>query len=156
MEMYVIIANSSRAIVGLYWRWGLFVSHFFECVLLGDDLAGVDIQCTKFGFGSGGHDGLDYLGKVEDRAIVFGVGGVSGQEKVSARVVACFGFAQIGGIAVHDKPHVTPLVCDDDIFVCGSVVKDCLHRVMVSSMGSAWVAAIALSVMSMVESTAHP
>ncbi len=102
------------------------MSHFFECVLLGDGLGGVDIQCTKYDFGGGGHDGLDYFGKVEDRAIVFGVGGVSGQETVSAGVAACFGFTQIGGVAVHDEHHVTPPVSDDGILVCGGVVKELL------------------------------
>ncbi len=62
-------------------------------LMLEDGLAGVDIQCTKIGFGGGGHDGLDELGDVEDRAIVFGVGGVGGQEKVSAGTAACLGFA---------------------------------------------------------------
>jgi hypothetical protein len=76
----------------------LLVSNFFKCVLLGDGLLSIDIQCTKFGFGSRGHDGLDELGDVEDCAIVFGVSSVSGQEKVSTGAAVCFGFAQIGGI----------------------------------------------------------
>jgi hypothetical protein len=123
----VIIDNTEcRAVVSFYRRWGLLVSHFFECMLLGDGLAGVDIQHTEFSFGSGGHDGLDELGKVEDRAIVFGVGGVVGQEKVSAGAAACFGFAQIGGVAVHDEHHVTPSVSDDGVLVCGGVVKELL------------------------------
>ncbi len=102
------------------------MSHIFKCMLLGDGLAGVDIQRTEFGFGGGGHDGLDELGEVEDCAIVFGVGGVSGQEKVSAGTAVCFGFSQIGGVAVHDKHHVTPSVSDDGILVCGSVFKELL------------------------------
>jgi hypothetical protein len=123
----VIIDNAEcRTVVGLYRHWGLLVSHFFECMLLGDGLAGVDIQRTKFGFGGRGHDGLDELGKVEDHAIVFGVGGVGGQEKVSAGAAACFGFARIGGIAVHDKHHVAPSVSDDGVLVCGGVVKELL------------------------------
>jgi hypothetical protein len=69
-----------RAVVSLYRRWGLLVSHFFKCMLLGDGIAGIDIQRTEFGFGGGGHDGLDDLGKVEECAIVFGVGSVGGQE----------------------------------------------------------------------------
>jgi hypothetical protein len=95
-------------------------------MLLGDGLAGVDIQRTKFGFGGGGHDGLDELGEVEDRTIVFGVGGVSGQEKVSANAAACFGFAQIEGVDVHNEHHVTPTVSDDGILVCGGIVKELL------------------------------
>jgi hypothetical protein len=63
----VIIDNAKcHAVVSLYWHWGLRVSHFFECMLLGDGLAGIDIQHTEFGFGGGGHDGLDELGKVEN------------------------------------------------------------------------------------------
>jgi hypothetical protein len=92
----VIIHNSKcRAVVGLYQHWGLLVSHFFECMLLGDGLAGIYIQRTEFGSGSREHDGLDELGKVEDRTIVFGVGSVCGQEKVSAGVAACFGFVGV-------------------------------------------------------------
>jgi hypothetical protein len=102
------------------------VFYFFECMSLGNGLAGVDIQQTEFGFGGGGHDGLDELGKVEDRAIVFGVGNVGGQENVSAGAAACFGFAQIGGVAVHDEHHFTPSVSDDGILVCGSIVKELL------------------------------
>jgi hypothetical protein len=63
LRLDVIIDNAKcRAVVGLYWHWGLLVSHFFECMSLGDGLAGVDVQHTKFGFGDGGHDGLDELG----------------------------------------------------------------------------------------------
>jgi hypothetical protein len=125
LRLDVIIDDAEcRAVVGLYWHWGLLVSHFFKCVSLGDGLTGVDVQCTKFGFGGGGYDGLDELGKVEGRAIVFGVSSVGGQEKVSAGVAACFGFDQIGGIAVHDKHHVTPPVSDDGILVCGGEVKE--------------------------------
>jgi hypothetical protein len=125
LQLGVIIDDGKcRAVVGLYWRWGLLVSHFFKFMLLGDGLMGIDVQCTEFSFGSGGHDGLDELGKVEDRAIVFGVGGVGGQEKVSAGVAACFKFAQIGGVAVYNKHHVTPSVSDDGILVCSGVVKE--------------------------------
>ncbi len=121
----VIIDNAKcRAVVGLYWHWGLLVSHFLECMLLGDGLVGVDVQRTKFGFGGRGHDGLDKLGKVEDRAIVFGVGSVGGQEKVSASAAACFRFAQIGGVAVYNDHHVTPSVSNDGVMVCGGVVKE--------------------------------
>ncbi len=127
LRLDVIIDSAKcHAVVGLYQRWGLLASHFFECVSLGDGLAGVDVQCTKFGFGGGGHDSLDEFGKVEDRAIIFGFGGVGGQEKVSASAAACFGFAQIGGIAVHDEHHVTPPVSDDGVLVCGGVVKELL------------------------------
>ena len=123
--MDVIIDDAECcAVVGLYRRWGLLVSHFFECMLLGDGLAGVDIQRTKFGFGDRGHDGLDEFGKVEGRAIVFGVGGVGGQEKVSAGTTACFRFVQVGGVTVHNEHHVTPSVSDDGILVCGSIVKE--------------------------------
>jgi hypothetical protein len=123
----VIIDDAKcHAGVGLYRHWGLLVSHFFKCMMLGDGLAGIDIQCTKFGYGGRGHDGLDELGKVEDHAIFFGVCSVSGKEKVSAGAAACFGFAQIGGVAVHDKHHVTPSVSDDGVLVCGGVVKELL------------------------------
>ncbi len=122
----IIDDTKCRAVVSLYWHWALLVSHFFECMSLGDGLAGVDIQQTEFGFGGGGHGSLDELGKVEDCAIVLGVGNVGGQEKVSTGAAACFEFAQIGGIAVHDKHHVTPSVSDDGVLVCGSVVKELL------------------------------
>jgi hypothetical protein len=126
-QLDVIIDNTEcRTIVGFYWHWGLLVSNFFECMSLGDGLMGIDIQCTEFGFDGGGHDGLDELGKVEDRANVFGVGSIGGQEKVSAGAAACFGFAQIGGVAVHDKHHVTPPVSDDGVWVCGGIVKELL------------------------------
>jgi hypothetical protein len=45
---------------------------------------------------------------------------------VSAGAAECFGFAQIGGVTVHDEHHVTPSVSDDGICVCGSVVKELL------------------------------
>jgi hypothetical protein len=126
-QLDVIVDNAKcHAVVGLYWCWGLHVSHFFECVLQGYGLVGIDLQCTEFGFGGRGHDGLDELSKVEDCAIVFGIGGVDGQEKVSAGAAACFEFAQIGGIAVHDKHHVTSSVSDDGVLVCGGVVKEVL------------------------------
>ncbi len=102
------------------------MSHFFQSMSLGDGLVGVDIQCTEFGFVGRGYDSLDELRKVEDRAIAFGVGGVGGQEKVSAGAAARFGFAQIGGVAVHNKHHVTFSVSDDGVLVCGGVVKELL------------------------------
>jgi hypothetical protein len=57
------------------------VSHFFECMLLGNGLVSIDVQRTKLGFSGKGHDNLVELGEVEDWAIVFGVDGVSRQEK---------------------------------------------------------------------------
>ncbi len=94
LRLDVIIDDTKCCVdVILYLHWGLLVSHFFKCMLLGDGLVGVDIQHTKFGFGGRGHDSIDELGNVEECTIVFGVGGVGGQEKVSAGATACFGFA---------------------------------------------------------------
>ncbi len=124
LRLDVIIDDAKcRAVVGLYWHWGLLVSHFFECMSLGDGLAGIDVQRTELGFSGRGHGSRNGLGEVEDRAIVFGVGCVGGQEKVSAGAAACFKFAQIGGVAVYDKHHVTPSVNDDGVLVCGGIVK---------------------------------
>jgi hypothetical protein len=127
LRLDVIIDNAKcRAVVGLYRHWGLLVSHFFECVSLEDSLGGIDIQCTKFGFGGRRHDGLDELDKVEDHPIVFRVSGIGGQEKVSAGAAVCFGFAQIGDVAVHNEHHVTLSISDYGILVCDGIVKELL------------------------------
>jgi hypothetical protein len=70
LRLDVIIDNAKcHAVVGLYRHWGLLVSHFFECMSLGDGLAGVDIQCTKFSFRGRGHNGLDELVKVRTASL---------------------------------------------------------------------------------------
>ncbi len=109
------------------------MSHFFECVSLWDGFACIDVESTEVSFGGGQHDGPDELGQVEDHAIVFGVGGVGGHEKMSVSLAACFGFAQVGCITVHYKYHVTPPVSDDCVLVCYGVVKELsalLHGVL--------------------------
>ena len=50
--------------------------HFGECVLRGDCRAAVDVEGANFGFGGGGHDGLNYLGDGQDTAIIRQIGGV--------------------------------------------------------------------------------
>ena len=63
-------------VVRLNGGGGLQVTHFGECVLGGDRRAAVDVEGANFGFGGGGHDGLNYLRDGQDTAIIRQIGGV--------------------------------------------------------------------------------
>jgi hypothetical protein len=94
--------------------------------LLGDSLTSVDIQCTKFGFRA--EDMMALMSWVRLRTVPLssGLAVLVDMKKVSTGAAACFGFAQIGRIAVHDEHHVTPPVSDDGVLVCSGVVKELL------------------------------
>ena len=57
---------------------------------------------------------------------------------------------------MYDYDHVTCLVGEDGVLVCGCIVKELFAVSMVSSVGLAWADAMADSAGSMVESTARP
>ncbi len=60
----------SCAVISLYGRGWLLVSHLFEEVPHGNRLSGNYVQCTHLGFGCTRHDGLEYFGDVEHGPIV--------------------------------------------------------------------------------------
>ena len=69
---------------------------------------------------------------------------------------ACFRFAEVGRIAMHNKDHVACLVGDDGILMGCLVVKENFVSAMVCAVGADCMDAMELNVVSMVESTAWP
>jgi hypothetical protein len=68
------------------------VSHFFKSVSLWDGFVCIDVESAKFSFGGKGHEGPDELGEVEERTVVFRVGGVGEHKEMSAGMAARFEF----------------------------------------------------------------
>jgi hypothetical protein len=58
------------AVVHLNGRGGLFMPQFFKEHSARYCLACVDVKRAKFGFSSGGHDGFDILGGIQDSTII--------------------------------------------------------------------------------------
>ncbi len=51
-KLDVVVDNAEgHAVVGLHRSGRLFVSHFFEDLLLRNGLTSVDVQCAEFDFG---------------------------------------------------------------------------------------------------------
>ena len=73
-----------RRVVGLDGRQGLGVAHLDEIMTGWDLFAEINVEGAEIGLGGGGHDGFDDLGNGEDGAVVGRVGGIVGNEKMSA------------------------------------------------------------------------
>ena len=95
----VIIRNiNCSGVITLDGRFGMRPTHLDKGLKNLDHGSGADEEAVYFGFGSRGHDKLDYLGDSEDRAIsgmdrsVFGVHGVG------TSTAAGFSYIKVGSI----------------------------------------------------------
>ena len=73
-----------RRVVGLDRRRGLGVAHLNEIMTGWDRFVAINVEGAELCLGGGGHDSFDNLGDGEDGAVVGGVGGIVGHEKMSA------------------------------------------------------------------------
>ena len=73
-----------RRVVGLDGRRGLGIAHLDESMTGWDRFTAINSEGAELGLGGRGHDGFDDLCNGEDGAVVGGVGGIVGHEKMSA------------------------------------------------------------------------
>ena len=130
----VIGDASGASVVGLDWSGRLRVAHFEQCGAEHGGVFGIVEECAKFGFGGGGHDGVDD-GAVDVDGAVDGwrdgvgiwsggcVGGEGAEEEIAAGTGAGLGFGEVGCVAVDVEDHVAGMVADGGVRMSGAVVE---------------------------------
>ena len=93
------------------------VAHLDDSMTGWDCFAEINIEGAELGLGGVGHDSFDDLGNGEDGAVVEGVGGIVGHEKMSTGVDPGVLFIEVRCIGMHRQDHIAGVISDDGVGV---------------------------------------
>ena len=85
---------------------------------------GADVDVINLVFGRRGHDKIDYLGDIEDRAIFGRDRSLFGEHDVVTSTAAVFSGIKVGSILVAREHHATNLVNGAIVSISDYIIKE--------------------------------